>query len=284
MLQAVAGLPDPRKDHAVIIAKFAADCLTHMDQVTGDLVLALGPDTIDLKLRVGLHSGPVVAGVLRGDKSRFQLFGDTMNTASRMESTGIANMIQASQETADLLIAAGKKHWLTKRKDPVSAKGKGEMVTYFVRREIIGSGHTTDIPASAGDHSSQSDSASQRSLGCDGSDKAPTSPCICKWTVEVMAGLLREIVASRAGSADGPTGTSRARLAALEREVTRRSQEGGTTVIDEVQEIIEIPDSHSQSFKPSTNLPNDVKLKSKVLHELRDYVREVALMHNDNRT
>ena len=116
------------------MAKFAMDCLTTLDHVADRLIPELGPDTSTLKLRVGLHSGPVVAGVLRGDKCRFQLFGDTMNTASRMESTGLPSTIQVSQETADLLIAAGKKSWLTQREDAVIAKGKGELVTFFVSR------------------------------------------------------------------------------------------------------------------------------------------------------
>jgi class 3 adenylate cyclase len=76
---AVAGLPDPRPDHAVVMAKFANDCLKRMHEVTQKLELELGPDTTELGLRVGMHSGPVVAGVLRGDKSRFQLFGDTVS-------------------------------------------------------------------------------------------------------------------------------------------------------------------------------------------------------------
>jgi class 3 adenylate cyclase len=77
---AVAGLPDPRPDHAVVMAKFANDCLTRMFRMVRKLEVELGPDTAELGLRVGLHSGPVVAGVLRGDKSRFQLFGDTVST------------------------------------------------------------------------------------------------------------------------------------------------------------------------------------------------------------
>jgi Adenylate and Guanylate cyclase catalytic domain len=65
---AVCGLPDPDKNHAVVMAKFANDCLREMNRLTSELVLELGPDTNDLKLRVGLNSGPVVAGVLRGEK------------------------------------------------------------------------------------------------------------------------------------------------------------------------------------------------------------------------
>jgi len=59
------------------MARFARDCITAMNDLTKKLEISLGPDTGDLSIRVGLHSGPVTAGVLRGDKSRFQLFGDT---------------------------------------------------------------------------------------------------------------------------------------------------------------------------------------------------------------
>jgi class 3 adenylate cyclase len=77
-----------------------------MRSLTKKLELTLGPDTSDLSLCIGMHSGPVTGGVLRGERSRFQLFGDTMNTASRMESTSIKGRIQLSQDTTDLLQAA----------------------------------------------------------------------------------------------------------------------------------------------------------------------------------
>ena len=65
-----------------IQARFASDCLRKLYLVTARLETELGPGTGDLSMRFGLHSGAVTAGVLRGDRSRFQLFGDTMNTAS----------------------------------------------------------------------------------------------------------------------------------------------------------------------------------------------------------
>jgi class 3 adenylate cyclase len=66
------------KYHAWKMAKFASSCLDEMTVITQRLELSLGPGTTDLALRLGLHSGPTVAGVLRGEKARFQLFGDTV--------------------------------------------------------------------------------------------------------------------------------------------------------------------------------------------------------------
>lgn len=115
------------------MTKFAIDMRRKTKAlVAGKLKDLLGEGTEDLELRIGLHSGPTTGGVLRGQRARFQLFGDTVNVASRMESNGQGGKIQVSQATADLLAADGKTNWLVKRQELVAAKGKGEMQTYWI--------------------------------------------------------------------------------------------------------------------------------------------------------
>lgn len=113
--------------------RFSIECLEKMRNVVASLVESLGEDTANLSMRVGLHSGSVTGGVLRGQKSRYQLFGDTMNTASRMESNGTSGKIHVSQSTADELVKLGRSSWLLACDEKLPIKGKGDMQTYFVQ-------------------------------------------------------------------------------------------------------------------------------------------------------
>jgi class 3 adenylate cyclase len=105
------------KDHAIVMARFARDCNEKVVKVLCNLEMTLGPDTGELAMRFGMHSGPVTAGVLRGDRARFQLFGDTVNTAARVETSGKRGKIHISEQTASYIMAAGKSSWVTLRED-----------------------------------------------------------------------------------------------------------------------------------------------------------------------
>ncbi len=83
-----------------------------------------------LQLRVGFHCGPVTAGVLRVDKGRFQMFGDTVNFASRMESTGACGRVQVSEAAAALL--ADTPGVRLEPRGLVDVKGKGPVPTFWL--------------------------------------------------------------------------------------------------------------------------------------------------------
>ncbi len=127
---AVTGLPEPNAAHATAMADFALQLTPLLERACAAQHVEPGA----LSLRVGLHSGAITAGVLRADRSRFQLFGDTVNTARRMESCGQSGRIQCSAATAALLRGpdgqAGR-HVLSYR-GQVEAKGKGLVDAYWL--------------------------------------------------------------------------------------------------------------------------------------------------------
>jgi class 3 adenylate cyclase len=134
---AITGCPSPQPDHDSRMAKFARDCMHKVRELTDILAESLGDDTRTLSFRVGLHSGSVTAGVLRGDKSRFQLFGDTVNAAARIESHGVKGRIHLSQATADAIRKAGKSTWIIPRVVKIKAKAKGGLQTYSLTGKLM---------------------------------------------------------------------------------------------------------------------------------------------------
>ncbi len=118
---AVAGLPQPWPDHAARAARMALAML----DVTARVAAETGEK---LALRIGLHSGPVVAGVIGRRKFTYDLWGDTVNTASRMESHGLPGAIHCTEATAMLLQGA----FQLQARGAMEIKGKGEMHTFLL--------------------------------------------------------------------------------------------------------------------------------------------------------
>ena len=90
---------------------------------------------------MGINSGPVTAGVISGMRARMQLFGDTVNTASRVETTGMRHRIHLSESTADLIVAAGYEDWVIPREDAVTAKGKVSLGIMRSHRQLFQGTH-----------------------------------------------------------------------------------------------------------------------------------------------
>jgi class 3 adenylate cyclase len=118
---AVAGLPVPRPDHAQAMAQLALE----MQRAIQVQNRAWSPP---LALRIGIHTGPVTAGVIGRKKFAYDIWGDTVNIASRMESQGVAGQIQVTATTYERL---QRKYRFTER-ELVEIKGKGQMQTYFL--------------------------------------------------------------------------------------------------------------------------------------------------------
>jgi class 3 adenylate cyclase len=140
---AVTGLPDPQPLHALIMTEFAIECIQRMTSLVRKLQGKLGEGTEDLSMRLGLHSGPVTAGVLRGERSRFQLFGETVKTASFIEHSGQRNRIHVSNTTAQDLQSTTTGSRLVPRKDMIELQGRGMMQTFWV--QLPGDGEWEEI-------------------------------------------------------------------------------------------------------------------------------------------
>jgi class 3 adenylate cyclase len=116
------GLPIPRSDHAEICADMALGMMADLDQFNK-------VNGLELNMRIGLNSGPVVAGVIGLTKFSYDLWGNTVNVASRMESTCANGRIQVSPSTHALL----RDKFQLEERSLVECKGVGKIMTYFLQ-------------------------------------------------------------------------------------------------------------------------------------------------------
>jgi len=120
---AVCGLPLEVDDHPERMVKMALGMCTEMEKIRTEF------NGIDLEIRIGIHTGPCVAGVIGRNRFIYDLWGDTVNIASRMESTGVTGRIQISEAT----YLRVKNHFEFDARGQTQVKGRGMLTTYLVR-------------------------------------------------------------------------------------------------------------------------------------------------------
>lgn len=121
----VGGIPVPSQDHALEIAEMALQMQTAIQKFKR-------LDGSSFSLRIGIHTGQAIAGVIGTKKFIYDLWGDTVNVASRMESQGIAGCIQVTEVTYQLL----KNKYELEKRSAIQVKGKGEMTTYILKGRL----------------------------------------------------------------------------------------------------------------------------------------------------
>ena len=124
---AAAGVPEPCDDHSVRATNFSLDIHIVLNEINAEM-------NTDIHARVGIESGPIVAGVIGEMKFAYDLWGDSVNTASRMESTGTPGLVHISSNVKRELDSQTH-NFKFDELPPMEVKGKGEMVTYMVHRK-----------------------------------------------------------------------------------------------------------------------------------------------------
>lgn len=136
---AASGLPKACPKHAVVMARFACDCLRLLPDILRETAEANGDtSTLELQLRIGLNTGSTTGGILRGSNfSRFQLLGETVSTAAAVQRAGVAGRVHVSHSTAHELIEHFKERWLLPREEKVHIEGREMMQTFWLVPEEI---------------------------------------------------------------------------------------------------------------------------------------------------
>lgn len=216
-------------------------------------------------MRFGLNTGPVTAGLLRGDRSRFQLFGDTVNTAARMESTGLSGKIQCSQSTAEALTRSGKEHWLEARADLVSAKGKGIMKTFWLTAYV-------DRAYSAnGSHDDDEGDVLQVDFSGKLANELLKREREIEWVSELIRDSIREIVAHRA--------TRKGKISSKKDDPLPSHRAKNRVPIDEVVDVIKMPHFDSKSADAAAYA---VRIPDNVSRLIREYVSIISAAYRKN--
>lgn len=249
-----------------IKARFAWDCRYKMYELTRELAVKIGPECSELQLRTGLNSGPVTGGVLRGDRARFQLFGDTVNTAARMETTGTAGKVHISTSTANALTIAGKESWIIRREEMVEAKGKGLLQTYWLRVNDNKSSETASTTTSTNGNNNFQGLVFDKVQKPVVEDK---QELLIRCMTELLRGYVREIINKRGNLLNvNDHGTSMS-----------TTPESGRTCLEDIDEILPIAQLDTTNVRTESS---KIDLLPETVADLREFVSLIANMYREN--
>ena len=209
----------------------------------------------------------------------------SMNTASRMESTGTGGRIHVSQATYDILKRHGKENWLKERGVTVFAKGKGSLKTYWLEMGGRRSGSGPRSESGMSSHSSSYGMSDFSDREGDVFEEEATRAArlkedkhrhrLIQWNVDVLLGLLREITAAR--GVQKKSSDTDMQIRTLEVESVTKDK----MVFEEVAEVIALPHFDANS-SVKTKSSKDVKLGQDVVHEAFGFVRSVSMLYQKN--
>lgn len=202
-----------------------------------------------------------------------------MNTAARIESTGLRNKIHISPETAECLDEAGKSNWYKERDDIIVAKGKGALQTYWLTDTEQTEAPLTISEEASNEVKTQDDIDAEQIKAAQKAASAKVQRLI-DWNCEMLMKHLKGVVARREvldRNMTSPKGrASGARLRILEAQIARAG-----TVVDEIVEIIELPRFEAEAIANEQDAKN-IDVGDEVAHQLRDYVSVLASMYREN--
>jgi hypothetical protein len=283
---AATGIPHDRSDHTLVLARFAMECMNRMRRLTKELEVSYGPETCELSLKIGLHSGAVTGGFLRGKGARFQVFGDTVNVCSRLLAASEKGRIHISSEAAALLKKAGKGNWLEKRDGKILVPGKGHIQTYWLdryRQAIDGTA------AANSDRDSNVDADHDLCLISRQSEEADRQQRLVEWNVQVLLRLLKQICARRNASSSSSrlplsrrsknldTDSSRGFELSVHDESTREY----SIPIESIKEIIMLPEFDRNVAKRLQDA-DLVEIPDPIVQELTSFVSDIAALYNEH--
>lgn len=291
--------------HVKAIAEFATEAIEAAGKI---LIDEDAPERGTVQIRVGFHSGPVVSNVIGSLNPRYGLFGDTVNTASRMETNSQAGRVHCTYASAKLLETQAPEIPVTLR-GKIHVKGKGKMMTYWVGK--TDRAKTMDTIQDFSESPSDTDAMeareaaelldSLRDLGDAEDDEASVKTKDTEWSslsgsqpdsqnktatenterkidavFDVLLSQLKHIVASRPDSAAKRTPLNDQVIKALEKFLG-----ADTTMLEEANEFkyIEIPDGTKTGNERD---PDSMALDSVVQQQLHQFVEVVASRHNPN--